>query len=128
QHGCTSTTAQSSLRRPSSSGARSSRTVWATFKSDQNAFIERFNRTYREEVLDAYLFDSLDRVSAITERWLAIYKTEYRMKASSRCRRWRFCRGLRPSRRLLARYLLDGEAYATTLYRCLLRTTRLRPN
>lgn len=44
-------------------------------KSSENAYIERFNWSYRKEVLDAHRFGSLDDVRAETERWLTLYHT-----------------------------------------------------
>ena len=41
-------------------------------KPPQNAFIECFNRTCRTEILDFYLFRTLNEVREITERWFRI--------------------------------------------------------
>lgn len=45
-------------------------------KPTQDAFIERFNRTYRTETLDFYLFRTLNDAREITDRWLAEYNSE----------------------------------------------------
>lgn len=45
-------------------------------KPAQNGFVERFNRTYREEVLDMNLFSNLREVKVITKEWLEGYNTE----------------------------------------------------
>ncbi len=43
---------------------------------NQNAFVERFNRTFRHEVLDAYVFESLDQVREISAEWMREYNEE----------------------------------------------------
>ena len=42
----------------------------------QNGFIERFNRSYREAVLEMYVFQSLQEVREQTEKWLREYNEE----------------------------------------------------
>jgi len=45
-------------------------------KPQQNAFIERFNKTYRHEVLNAYLFENLREVRDTRESWITVYNEE----------------------------------------------------
>jgi putative transposase len=42
-------------------------------KPTQNAFIERFNRTFREDILDAYLFESLNHLRLLASDWMDEY-------------------------------------------------------
>ncbi len=45
-------------------------------KPTQNSYVERFNRTYRDEILDLYLFSSLSQVRDLTRNWMQKYNEE----------------------------------------------------
>jgi putative transposase len=45
-------------------------------KLNQNAYIERFNRSYRDEVLIALVFTTLDDVRELSETWRVRSNTE----------------------------------------------------
>ena len=42
----------------------------------QNAFMERFNKTFRQDVLDAYLVDSIEEINQLAEQWMWTYNHE----------------------------------------------------
>ncbi len=48
----------------------------ASGKPQQNTFIEGFNRTYRYEVLNAHIFESLEQIREITEEWIYSYNQD----------------------------------------------------
>jgi putative transposase len=45
-------------------------------KPHQNGYIERFNRTYREEILDNYAFENLSQARTMTNAWMWVYNNK----------------------------------------------------
>jgi putative transposase len=45
-------------------------------KPTQNSLIERFNKTFRQEVLDAYCFESIKQMKNYVNAWIWIYNNE----------------------------------------------------
>ena len=45
-------------------------------KPTQNSLIERFNRTFRQDVLDSYMFESLTELRKYSQAWAWMYNNE----------------------------------------------------
>lgn len=50
-------------------------------KPVQNAYIERFNRTFREDILDAYLFKSIKELRILSQDWMQDYNANHPHKS-----------------------------------------------
>ncbi len=64
-------------------------------KPAQNGYIERFNRTYREEVLNMNLFYDMHHVQAITDEWLMKYNNKRPHESLGDLTPWQFSEKLR---------------------------------
>jgi len=42
-------------------------------KPNQNGYVERFNRTFREDILDAYIFTSISQLQVMADKWKEDY-------------------------------------------------------
>ena len=82
-------------------------------KPAQNALIERFNRTYHTEVLNAYVFESLDQVGEISAEWLLTYNEARPHDALAGLPPATYRPKWRPEL-LLMKCLVDGGAYTST--------------
>ena len=43
----------------------------------QNTFIERFNRLFREDILDVYLFEDLEDLRLLADEWMDDYNRNH---------------------------------------------------
>ena len=53
-------------------------------KPMQNGYVERYNRTFREDVLDAYLFTTIQQFNIIVEKWMDDFNQYHPHKALNR--------------------------------------------
>ncbi|WP_434037777.1 integrase core domain-containing protein [Formosa sp. 4Alg 33] len=47
----------------------------------QNGYIERFNRHYREDILDAYYFDDIYQLQKLNNQWKLDYNNNHPHKS-----------------------------------------------
>ena len=82
-------------------------------KPNQNAYVERFNKSVRTEVLNAWLFHSLEHAQEVIEDWREDYNGIRGHESLGNHPR-PICQGLLKPKTLFMTCLLDGEVYDAT--------------
>ena len=59
-------------------------------KPNQNGYVERFNRTFREDVLDAYIFTSIPQMDMVAKKWMDDYNGGHPHQSLSGMTPWGF--------------------------------------
>tara|TARA_B100002019_G_scaffold73676_1_gene63650 strand:+ start:437 stop:1024 length:588 start_codon:yes stop_codon:yes gene_type:complete len=67
-------------------------------KPAQNGYIERFNRTFREDILDAFLFESLTEVNAKSFAWQVEYNDSHPHQSLNGLSPWSYIQNLEKRR------------------------------
>ena len=84
-------------------------------KPMQNGFIERFNRTFREDILDAYMFRSIQQFNDIAGRWKEDYNNTHphgsldRKSPREYGKRVKILKGVPPLKKEYLNYRLSKE-------------------
>ena len=61
-------------------------------KPMQNGYIERFNRLYREDILDAYLFEDMHQLRNLSYDWMEDYNQNHPHDALGKMSPWNYAR------------------------------------
>ena len=77
-------------------------------KPMQNGYIERFNRYYREDVLDAYWFNDLYQLRRLTNEWMEDYNNNHPHKSL----------GNQPPREFKSRFGKDFKIFSKSALNC----------
>jgi putative transposase len=59
-------------------------------KPMQNGYVERFNRLYREDILDAYLFEDMNQVRNLSYNWMEDYNSNHPHDALGKISPWKY--------------------------------------
>ena len=78
-------------------------------KPMQNGYVERFNRTFREDILDAYIFSSISQFNVISEKWMEDYNNYHPHKSLDRQSPREFAGGRQPSYGLYKAHKRAGQ-------------------